>query len=251
MKPGSMYYYVVAGVNETGTVGLRAGTAPVTATAPVTTTTTTAAPTELIDINTSVIATTPLTYQLRFPLSQYESRVEAWFYKASASDPTLLDPSTASVQWTATAAPNSPTINYVVPTSTTYPRFVKFRRVRSNFFSSSGQVSWSNPVLIPAATTPTTPSSSGTTGTTTSTPATPTGSVVAAAAVTVAAGATLAATSITAGSGSRWMSLNESVATVDASGTITGRTAGTTQVIAVTPASDGSLRVVAIPVTVP
>jgi len=41
-----MYYYVVAGVNEAGTVGLRAGTAPVTAIAPVTTTTTTAAPTE-------------------------------------------------------------------------------------------------------------------------------------------------------------------------------------------------------------
>ena len=79
----------------------------------------------------------------------------------------------------------------------------------------------------------------------------PTGSVVGAPAVTVATGATFAASSVAAGPGSRWMSMNESVATVDASGTITGRTAGTTQVIAVTTASDGALRVVAIPVTVP
>jgi hypothetical protein len=44
--------------------------------------------------------------------------------------------------------------------------------------------------------------------------------------------------------------MNESVATVDASGIVTGRAGGSTQVIGLSGASDGSLRVVAVPVTV-
>ena len=43
---------------------------------------------------------------------------------------------------------------------------------------------------------------------------------------------------------------SESVATVDASGTVTGRVAGNTRIVALATSSDGSPHVVAIPLTV-
>ena len=59
-----------------------------------------------------------------------------------------------------------------------------------------------------------------------------------------------AATSVLRAPGSRWVSLDETIATVDATGTVTGRAAGQAQIVAIGRNSDGSLRVSVVNITV-
>jgi hypothetical protein len=73
--------------------------------------------------------------------------------------------------------------------------------------------------------------------------------LTAVAAVTLATGATTPLGS-TVGSAARWLSLDDAIATVNASGTVTARASGTTQVLAASTTADGSVRVAAIQVTV-
>lgn len=249
VKAGSTYYYAVAAIDSAGTMGLRAGTPPVTATTTpgtTTTTTTTSTPTtatgsstETVDITVYVTAPNPPSLRLTFPSSPYGGRLERWIFRASTTDPTQLDPLSKTITSLGDIPASGSSANDSLA-SATYPRWVKYQLVRQGVFAES-YTHVSAPLLIPAATTTTT--------TTTPVTASPSATIVTAALATVAAGATISVSSA-GGSGARWLSLNESVATVDQSGTVTGRAAGSTRVIAATTASDGSLKVVAIPVTV-
>ena len=249
VKAGSTYYYVVGAVDSAGTLGLRAGTPPVTATiTPGTTTTTTStpttatgSPTETVDITVYVKGLNPPSLQLTFRSSPYAGHLERWIFRASATDPTQLDPlsKTTTSLGDIPASGSSATDSFA---SATYQRWVKYQLVRQGLIGES-YIHVSAPLVIPAATTTTTST------TTTAAATSPEATIVTAPPATVGAGATFSVSS-DAGSGARWLSLNESIATVDQNGAVTGRAAGSTRVIAATTASDGSLKVVAIPVTV-
>lgn len=70
-------------------------------------------------------------------------------------------------------------------------------------------------------------------------------------AITMRVGATASAGSALGGAtASRWVALDEGIAAVDASGTVTARTAGRARILAIAAAADGSVRVTLVQVTV-
>lgn len=234
VKAGSTYYYLVSAVNEAGVEGLRGGTAPLTATISAGATSTTST-TAQQTISVRLVQQEPPRFDIRFsPVSgatayRLVRRVE------TESTGVVQETELPALPATATAATDT------VPPSTNRRRvrYVINARLATGY---SPTVS-SSPVILEAsassegATYAATPSPAGSTTLTVAAPAT----------VTTGASASLSAV---VGSSARWLSLDESVATVDSSGTITGRAAGHTRILAFSASSDGSLRVVAIAVTV-
>jgi len=70
-------------------------------------------------------------------------------------------------------------------------------------------------------------------------------------AITMRVGGSASASSALGGaSASRWASLDEGIATVDGSGTVSARAAGRARLLAIAGAADGSVRVTLVQVTV-
>lgn len=164
--------------------------------------------------------------------------VERTMYRSRSADPSQIDYSSPmnTTRWT--LADTTLTDSYLMYPDA-FARSVSYA-VRANMWDGTVTPIGKSSVLILPASGSTTTSAAAVAGLTTFTVAAP---------ATVKNGAT---TSLAAsiGSPARWVSLNESVATVDASGTVTGRLAGNTRIVALATSSDGSLRVVAIPLTV-
>ena len=249
VKVGSTYYYVVAAVNGAGIEGLRGGTTPVTATISVAPTTT-AAPT----VTATLVQPDPprVTVSFSGPAGTASYEIQRTVYSSPSADPALIDYARPSMP--TSFSTSSKSLSDSLP-SAPYARAVSYS-VRATV--PIGTVGYSyvsvgkGDVIIPAAT------ASTTTGGTTSTTGTTSyagSNTMGGTTLTVAALATLttgATTSLgsTGGTSARWLSLNDAIATVDASGTVTARAAGTTQVLAVSSSPDGSVRVVAIPLAV-
>ena len=253
VKTGSTYYYLVAAVNQAGIEGLRAGTTPITAMISYSPSTV-KPPT----VTASVTQQDPLRVYVSFNVADavaYE--IQRTVYSSPSADPSRID----------YTRPFNFLFSMIQPSMTDplgsqpYARSVSYAvraRLASGFMGPAGKAE----LLIPAATVttttggtttggPTTGGTTSTTGTTSYSGGSATGSTT----LTVAAVATLTTGATTSlgsavGSAARWLSLNDAIATVDASGTVTARAGGTTQVLAVSSSSDGSVRVVAIPVTV-
>ena len=112
----------------------------------------------------------------------------------------------------------------------------------------------STPLLIPGVPPVTSGGTTSGTSTATSTTAPAVSSAAGTATFVVAAPTTVAASAtvtLPGAADARWLSLNETIATVDAGGLVTGPSRGTTQIVAVSAAADGSLRVTTVPITVP
>jgi hypothetical protein len=224
VKPGSTYYYLVAAVNEAGLPGLKRGSAPVVATAPA--------------------ATQP---------PPPPSGVRA-----------VLNGSTATVTWgflqgigyrvervtvTGTSPGSSVPVNVVYTGGLSdglgaYPAGTRvvYRVTAMNSTGMQSQPAMSNEITIPSvATTDTVTTTPPATSTTTVRPA------VVAEPSTMKVGDPLLKVG---GSSSftnlqlqstHWLSLNESVATVDSKGQVRARAAGFTYVIAIGTTPDGSV----------
>lgn len=269
VKAGSTYYYVIAAVNAGGIEGLRGATTPVTAIRSISTSVTTA-PTVRVRIDQH----DPLRIGVSFTGEASRWQIDRTEYSSPSADPAQID-YTRPLGPIRLISPSLPFFGDPLP-SRPYARSVSYtvRAVLSTgYISPPGK----GDVIVPAATastatgdsttggttgpattggtTTTGGSTSGgttsTTGTTSYTGSSATGSttltVAALTALTTGATASLGSAG---GSSARWLSLNDVVATVDASGTVTARASGTTQVLAVSSSADGSVRVVAIPVTV-
>ncbi|HEU5184802.1 MAG TPA: Ig-like domain-containing protein [Gemmatimonadaceae bacterium] len=105
----------------------------------------------------------------------------------------------------------------------------------------------SNEVVIDSSSAPPT----SPTGPTSTTGPAGTVAVTIGSAITMRVGATASAGSALGGAtASRWVSLDEGIATVDASGTVTARTAGRARILAIAAVTDGSVRVTLVQVTV-
>ena len=168
--------------------------------------------------------------------------IERTMYTSPSADASQIDYSKPRGTVQRTMANTSFTDSYLLDPAS-YARAVSYA-VRANMWDGTvTPIGKSNVLVLPAA------------GSTTTGAATSSAAVAGLTTFTVAAPATVkngATTSLAAaiGSAARWVSLNESVATVDTSGTVTGRLAGNTRIVALATSSDGSLRVVAIPLTV-
>lgn len=226
VKAGSTYYYVVSAIDADGVEGLKAGTAPLTASLG----TTVSAP----KVSAQLLALDPPRVRVTVTLSPGVYGYTLRRTVSSASLPPAIETLGASGTSFEDALPSQP-----------YARTVVYQA--ESLVNGSFYLFGRAEVVIPPAS-GTTDSSTGSTSASAATVAGTTTLTVAVPA-TVALGAT---TSLSAavGSSARWLSLDESVATVDSSGTITGRAAGHTRILALSSAADGSLRVVAIAVVV-
>jgi len=254
VRAGSTYYYLVAAVNEAGIEGLRAGTTPVTAT--ISAGSTLPSPSGPQTVAARLVQPNPPSFSIAFsPVNGATAyHVQRVIFRPLATDPTRPDPATAQVSGLADV-PAPATVATDTVTSATYPRFVQYRITPAALGSTIGPTSMSAYLTVPDGTSTTggtTSTTGGTTTTGTSAVAAPAGSttltVAVAARLAVGGSASLAA--IAGTTGARWLSVDESIATVDTRGTVTGRTAGSTQIVALASSSDGSLRLVTIPVTV-
>ena len=244
VKAGSYYYYLVAALSAGGGVGMKAGPPPVNATTSATTSTTSTGdasleirrlvPNEIGDgvwitvyapgragqrivLERAVVTTTKLDWQERIR-SQLPLRVAD---SLSGFGDRFTDvPAGTTLRWRAFAIDSA--------------------GVRSAPATSSDFTVPQYATTI-ASSTPTAAST------------TPLGNVVVSMAtpVSLRIGATASLTNALGGmTARRWVSLQEGIATVDASGVATGRAAGQAQVVAIGLAADGSVRVSVVRVTV-
>jgi hypothetical protein len=238
VKAGSTYYYLVSAVNEAGVEGLRAGTAPVAATMSV----------GAGVLSARIIQQDPPRVALSFsPVSGAAGyQLRRVVFLPLPTDPNSPDFSRPLDQLSRDL-PASPTAAEDALPSSTSRRWVRYSLTALGI----GTELSSTMLPIPPSASSTGGTTTGGTTTTTSTTISPVGSttLMVATPATVATGATASLTA-TVGGTARWLSLNDSIATVDASGTVTGRAAGQTQIVALSSTTDGSLRVVAIPLAV-
>ena len=240
VKAGSTYYYLVAAVNEGGIEGLRGATTPVAAT--MSADGTTAAPT----VKASITQQDPLRVFVSFNMANAASyEIERVVSGSSQSaDPSKIDYRFQQhLRWSV----SSTSITDPIPSEPYLRSVIYFVRARlsNGVVTGAGR---SEELILPAKIGTT----SSTTGTSTSyngSSATGSTTLTVAALATLTTGATTSLGSA-GGSSARWLSLNDAIATVDASGTVTARAGGTTQVLAVSTSPDGSVRVVAIPLAV-
>jgi len=223
---GKTYYYVVSGVNDVAT-GLKAG-ASVKAT-------------RSFDISGSHL--TPTNVVARYDAAT--SRVVlTWQGPSPAAF--LIERDGVVI-----GRDDQPPYMYTTAASGTRMQF----RVRTQD-PSGVQSPWaaSNEVLIPAAATPA--DTSAGTPTSPSGPTSTTGpagtiAVTIGSAITMRVGASASGSSALGGAtATRWVSLDEGIATVDGSGTVTARASGRARLLAIAGAGDGSVRVTLVQVTV-
>lgn len=255
VKARSYYYYSVAAVNDAGTVGLRTGAAPVyanySATAtPLTTSSAVAPPSSVVastfDAQGSVHASVGVRSDGRAGLYfALERKVVSnpnatWEFVIRSVVPSAVG---------STGMALGDNLTGVAAGS----RVVWRAWVIDAATNTQSEPVLSNELTIPASTTTATTGTSTTSTAPATASATAVGSVVVSMATPAAlrVGATTSLTSALGGaSATRWLSLDEGIATVDAAGTATGRAAGRAQVLAIGRASDGSVRVTLVQVTV-
>ena len=222
---GKTYYYLISGLNDAAT-GLRQGSAPVKAT-------------RGVDMSGSYLSPTNV-------VARYDSI-------NNRVDVSWVGPSPASFHIERDGVPLA-RVNRPPPYSTSVPAPAPGTRVRFRISTEdpSGYRSpWvtSNEVIIPASAA--TPSGSTSQGPTSTTGPAGTVAVTIGSAVTMRLGGTASASAVLGGaSASRWVSMDEGVATVDGGGTVTARAAGRARILAIAAAGDGSVRVTLVQVTV-
>ena len=219
---GKTYYYVLSALND-GATGLKAGTAPVTATRSVGSPPGSLLPPTNVIARLAGIGTVTVSWQS--PPGTARSIVDI---RQGAADAWITAVRTSSSSYSMGGLAQGMRVQFRV-------RSENATGVQSNWTTS-------NEVLVD--TSGTAPVS---TGGTTATAATGTVAVTMGSALSIRVGATASAGS---GLGSRWVSLDEGTATVDASGTVTGRAAGRAQILAIGRGADGAVRVTLVQVTV-
>ena len=237
---GRTYYYVIAGLNGAG-VGLKAGAPPVTATRSAGTTSGTSGTAPAAATSLTASATGGGGVFLNIPLVRTGTVLE--FERVTSSEP--------GATWTA-----RPELRHPVTITGGLNKFDPTAGI-----GAGAQLQWrvfvvdqatgarSTPTLSNIFTVPSATTTTSTTTTTTGA-ATSSGQVLVgiSAPATVRVGSTHSLA--TAGSGLRWTSLDESIASVDATGTATARTAGTAQLVGIGRGTDGAVRVTVVRLTV-
>lgn len=246
IQVGRTYYYVIAAYNTDNSVGLKAGSAPVTAVIPLGGTST--APT-----TTSVFSTTELTAHFIPPNHVHLTWSPSSVFTGAVSNVTVqrvLRSTTGTQAFNVARVP----LSAAAFDDSFDPRGAIEVYYRLLADGQTSPVATSNVVRVTTDTgtgSGTDPSAGGTSTTTTTTAAASVGSTT----FTVSAPLSLkvggvASAAGSGGAGARWISMNETVATVDAAGSVTARAAGSTQVVSLAGGADGSLRVASVPVTV-
>jgi hypothetical protein len=246
VKAGSWYYYNVAGVGEGGTIGLRGGAsveAKLSAGSTTTATTTTAA-TPPPPAPVAVRALGPVfvvTWHATGSASRYD--VRRLEFRPSAADSTKPEGSATSARLFSVSS-QLPKEYRDTLTPVTAPRLVAYRVEAFGLFGTSQGAAMSPYLYVPG--TPLTDSV-----TTTTTAALAPTTVVPALGVTLLVGTSASLAQRPGVAGAQWFSLDPAVVAVTPDGTATARSAGTVSVLALMPASDGSVRVLVVRVTVP
>jgi hypothetical protein len=241
---GKTYYYVIAGINDAGALGLKAGTPSFTATR---------------SAGTSVSAPPAPTSVVAELSGDGKSVIIKAVAAISSGEVRIERADAATLAWIPVGAARTAPYSFIDVVSGVAPGTRLRWRARA-YDSSNGMLSEptvSNELTIGTVTTTATTggTTSGTTGGTTSptsstpttAPATGSTTFTVAPALSLAVGATSSLASL---GGTRWVSMNEGIATVDASGSVTARAAGTAQIVALALAADGSLRVSTVRLTV-
>lgn len=221
------YYYVISGLNETAT-GMRQGSAPLKATR---------------GFDPSGAQLTPTNV-----VARYDSASNRVYLSWSGSgDAAFFIISRSGVEL---GRDYTPPGDFYMTAPTAGTRIQLQVRAQDRFGNMSPPAT-SNELVIPATASP---SSGGSTP-----PSGPISTTGPAGTIAVTIGSTITlrvAGSASAGSGlggasaSRWISLDEGIATVDGSGTVTARAAGRARLLAIAGAADGSVRVTLVQVTV-
>lgn len=247
---GSTYYYVVAAINEAGTAGLKVGSIPVKATRNATNTGVNSTEPSALSAPTNVHASLGLTGRGTTDLGwQFGNRYGLYFLMERMVS---SDPKAGWQRVSQTQSPTSPM--HAVGT---------FRSNLDGMLAEGTRVVWRVTAIDSATGAHSAPTESnelivgrqtvigGTSAH--SAPVTAGGTIAVSmgASVSVRIGGTASLVSALGGSSaSRWVSLDEGTATVDASGIATGRAAGRAHILALGRGSDGSVRVTLVVVTV-
>ena len=226
---GKTYYYVISAVNETAT-GMKAGAPPVRAT-------------RSFDISGSHL--TPTNVTARYDASS-NSIVVSW-QAPSLSDMTFIvqERRVPGSGWVEVGRRVSrpPYIHSAAPPGTRW----QFQVRAQDAFGVQSPWALSNEVQVDSSTASTTLP----TGPLSTTGPAGTVSVTIGSTMTMRVGTSASASSALGGaSASRWASLDEGIATVDGSGTVTARAAGRARLLAIAPAADGAVRVTLVQVAV-
>lgn len=218
VQAGKTYYYLVSGLNGS-TTGLRKGTSPVSATRGVGTMGDILPPANVRAVYDAPRAQVTITWQGRRGARAYV--IEGTELRQAAE-------------------PNWKPVGRASDTTTTMSELplggrVQFRVISQDSLGRTSSPALSNEVFVPPGGL--------------SAPAATV--AVSMGALSLRVGATTAATSAVTGfTPSRWLSLDEPIATVDASGRVTGRSPGRAAVLAIGRGSDGAVRVTLVQVTV-
>jgi Big-like domain-containing protein len=223
---GKTYYYVISGLNDV-TTGLKKGAAPVRA---------------VRSAGAPAVVPSPANATAIYDAARNIVYV-AW--QAPPNVTFLVEGrQLTSDSWVSVGSGPAPSITVSNPPQRTW---MVFRVMSLDAVGTRSQPRLSNQVLIDSSSTA--PSSSG--GASNMTGATGTVAVTMGSTLSLRVGATASAGSALGGmTGSRWVSLDEGIATVDGSGTVTARATGRAQILAIGRAADGSVRVTLVQVTV-
>jgi hypothetical protein len=244
VKAGSYYYYQIAALSEGGGVGLKASPPPVNAALSATG-----------SAGTGGVA--PVVLRQVVQNGTYHGVIIPVFYGGRAGLQLALERAVVTggqaSSWTQRLITRTlragDSVTALGDPYDTYPAGTTLRWRVFAIDSASGVRSVpavSNDFVVPQT-------AVVSTSTTTAAAATPVGNVVVSMAtpVTLRVGATASLTTALGGmTATRWVSLHEGIAAIDASGTATARAAGQAQILAIGRASDGSARVTLVQVTV-
>ena len=223
---GKTYYYVVSGVNDAAT-GMKAG-ASVKATRSFDPSGSQLTPTNVVARYDSATNRVYLTWGAPGGVSFftiYRSGVEVGQDNALPGDFSMTAP-----------APGTR---------------LQFQVRSRDQFGNVSPFATSNELVIPSTAAPSSGEPTAPSGPVSTTGPAGTIAVTIGSAITLRVGGSAAAGSATGGAtASRWVSLDEAIATVDGSGTVTGRTSGRARLLAISGATDGSVRVTLVQITV-
>jgi hypothetical protein len=219
---GRTYYYVVSGLNDL-TTGLKRGAAPVTATR---------------NVGPVVELKPPTNVSARY---EADRKMVIVTWQGPSGLTYLIESRTLpSDTWTLVGRGNALSAGIV---RLSEGARMHFRVMSQDAYGMRSSAAGSNEVLIP--------SSGGLPGAGGATQATGTVAVSMGAMLPLrVGGVTSAASAVTGFTASRWISLDEGIATVEGSGTVTARATGRAQILAIGRAADGSVRVTLVQVTV-
>ncbi len=223
---GKTYYYVISGVNDVAT-GLKAG-ASVKATR---------------SFDPSGAQLTPTNVVARYDSAGNRVYL-TWVVPGDVSFSTIYR-SGVEVGRDYTLPPD-----FYMPAPAPGTR-IQFQVRTQDQFGNVSPLASSNELVIPSTAAPSSGGPTAPSGPTSTTGPAGTIAVTIGSAITLRVGGSASAGSALGGaSASRWVSLDEGIATVDGSGTVTGRTSGRARLLAMSGATDGSVRVTLVQVTV-